>query len=162
MMSNLKKVETSQGYNSELNEISEIEGNSVYLKVNLVGRRTYGEYSGEPNNGFAVDLGREITNLNLDKIDVYIVEENQSGKEVYLSEFKDGDIIAIYTSSSCCVLDAGYYQGTVIERKGELVVVFNDIGIVMKNENVGAPGFRSLENIESNSDWTKLLHREGE
>ena len=162
MMSNLRKVETSQGYSSELNEISEIKDNSVYLKVNLFGRRTYGEHIGEPNNGFAVDLGKKIINLNLDDIDVYIAEENQSPNEVHQTEFKDGDIIAIYTSSSCCVLDEGYYQGTVIERKGELVVVFNDIGLAMKNEANGASGFRSLENVESNSDWTKLLYREGE
>lgn len=162
MANNLRKIETSEGYSSKLNDISEIHDNSVYLKVNLVGRRTYGEYIGEPNNGFAVDLGKKIINLNLDDIDVYIAEENLSENEVHQSEFKDGDIIAIYISSSCCVLDAGYYQGTVIERKGELVVVFNDIGLAMKNEANGASGFRSLENVESNSDWTKLLYRDGE
>ncbi|MGM7317134.1 hypothetical protein ABRY77_16205 [Enterococcus casseliflavus] len=74
-MSELKKLETT-GYSSKLDEIAKND-TEVFLKVKLSGRRTFGEYEFEPKNGFAVKFGNHIDVLNLDKCDVYQLEQPQ-------------------------------------------------------------------------------------
>ena len=49
----------------------------VFLKVKLSGRRTFGEYEFEPKNGFAVHFGNHIDVLDLDKCDVYQLDQPQ-------------------------------------------------------------------------------------
>ena len=74
-MSELKKLETT-GYSSKLDEIAKND-TEVFLKVKLSGRRTFGEYEFEPKNGFAVDFGNHIDVLDLDKCDVYQLDQPQ-------------------------------------------------------------------------------------
>lgn len=86
-MSELKKLETT-GYSSKLDEIAKND-TEVFLKVKLSGRRTFGEYEFEPKNGFAVHFGNHIDVLDLDKCDVYQLDqpqlnENQQSIEEYV------------------------------------------------------------------------------
>lgn len=74
-MSELKKLETT-GYSSKLDEIAKND-TEVFLKVKLSGRRTFGEYEFEPKNGFAVHFGNHIDVLDLDKCDVYQLDQPQ-------------------------------------------------------------------------------------
>lgn len=74
-MSELKKLETNE-YSSKLDEIAKND-TEVFLKVNLSGRRTFGEYEFEPKNGFAVHFGKHMDVLDLDKCDVYQLEQPQ-------------------------------------------------------------------------------------
>lgn len=74
-MSELKKLETT-GYSSKLDEIAKND-TEVFLKVKLSGRRTFGEYEFEPKNGFAVYFGNHIDVLDLDKCDVYQLDQPQ-------------------------------------------------------------------------------------
>lgn len=74
-MSELKKLETT-GYSSKLDEIAKND-TEVFLKVKLSGRRTFGEYEFEPKNGFAVNFGNHIDVLDLDKCDVYQLDQPQ-------------------------------------------------------------------------------------
>lgn len=74
-MSELKKLETT-GYSSKLDEIAKND-TEVFLKVKLSGRRTFGEYEFEPKNGFAVHFGNHMDVLDLDKCDVYQLEQPQ-------------------------------------------------------------------------------------
>lgn len=74
-MSELKKLETT-GYSSKLDEIAKNDA-EVFLKVKLSGRRTFGEYEFEPKNGFAVHFGNHIDVLDLDKCDVYQLDQPQ-------------------------------------------------------------------------------------
>lgn len=74
-VSELKKLETT-GYSSKLDEIAKND-TEVFLKVKLSGRRTFGEYEFEPKNGFAVHFGNHIDVLDLDKCDVYQLDQPQ-------------------------------------------------------------------------------------
>lgn len=74
-MSELKKLETNE-YSSKLDEIAKND-TEVFLKVKLSGRRTFGEYEFEPKNGFAVHFGKHMDVLDLDKCDVYQLEQPQ-------------------------------------------------------------------------------------
>ncbi len=74
-MSELKKLETT-GYSSKLDEIAKND-TEVFLKVKLSGRRTFGEYEFEPKNGFAVHFGNHMDVLDLDKCDVYQLDQPQ-------------------------------------------------------------------------------------
>ena len=74
-MNELKKLETNE-YSSKLDEIAKND-TEVFLKVKLSGRRTFGEYEFEPKNGFAVLFGKHIDVLDLDKCDVYQLEQPQ-------------------------------------------------------------------------------------
>lgn len=74
-MSELKKLETNE-YSSKLDEIAKND-TEVFLKVKLSGRRTFGEYEFEPKNGFAVHFGNHIDVLDLDKCDVYQLDQPQ-------------------------------------------------------------------------------------
>lgn len=74
-MNELKKLETT-GYSSKLDEIAKND-TEVFLKVKLSGRRTFGEYEFEPKNGFAVHFGNYIDVLDLDKCDVYQLDQPQ-------------------------------------------------------------------------------------
>lgn len=74
-MSELKKLETT-GYSSKLDEIAKND-TEVFLKVKLSGRRTFGEYEFEQKNGFAVKFGNHIDVLDLDKCEVYQLEQPQ-------------------------------------------------------------------------------------
>lgn len=75
IMSELKKLETNE-YSSKLDEIAKND-TEVFLKVKLSGRRTFGEYEFEPKNGFAVDFGNHMDVLDLDKCDVYQLDQPQ-------------------------------------------------------------------------------------
>lgn len=74
-MNELKKLETT-GYSSKLDEIAKND-TEVFLKVKLSGRRTFGEDEFEPKNGFAVHFGNYIDVLDLDKCDVYQLDQPQ-------------------------------------------------------------------------------------
>lgn len=74
-MSKLKKLETT-GYSSKLDEIAKND-TEVFLKVKLSGRRMFGEYEFEPKNGFAVHFGNHIDVLDLDRCDVYQLDQPQ-------------------------------------------------------------------------------------
>lgn len=74
-VSELKKLETNE-YSSKLDEIAKND-TEVFLKVKLSGRRTFGEYEFEPKNGFAVHFGKHMDVLDLDKCDVYQLEQPQ-------------------------------------------------------------------------------------
>lgn len=71
----LKKLETT-GYSSKLDEIAKND-TEVFLKVKLSGRRTFGEDEFEPKNVFAVDFGNHMNVLDLDKCDVYQLDQSQ-------------------------------------------------------------------------------------
>lgn len=71
-LKNLKQLE----YSSKLDEIAKND-TEVFLKVKLSGRRTFGEYEFEPKNGFAVHFGNHIDVLDLDKCDVYQLDQPQ-------------------------------------------------------------------------------------
>lgn len=88
-MSELKKLETT-GYSSKLDEIAKND-TEVFLKVKLSGRRTFGEYEFEPKNGFAVDFGNHIDVLDLDKCDVYQLDQPQlnENQQIVLGWLKD-------------------------------------------------------------------------
>lgn len=77
-MSELKKLETNE-YSSKLDEIAKND-TEVFLKVKLSGRRTFGEYEFEPKNGFAVHFGKHMDVLDLDKCEVYQLEQPQLNK----------------------------------------------------------------------------------
>lgn len=88
-VSELKKLETNE-YSSKLDEIAKND-TEVFLKVKLSGRRTFGEYEFEPKNGFAVKFGNHIDVLDLDKCDVYQLEqpklnENQKALVIWMQE----------------------------------------------------------------------------
>lgn len=88
-MSELKKLETNE-YSSKLDEIAKND-TEVFLKVKLSGRRTFGEYEFEPKNGFAVKFGNHIDVLDLDKCDVYQLEQPQLNENqmIVLEYLKD-------------------------------------------------------------------------
>lgn len=73
-MSELVKISTKT-YNSQLDEISNNDVD-VYVKAKLKKRLTYGEYVGEPNNGFELVFGDTVSIMNLDKSMVYIHSKN--------------------------------------------------------------------------------------
>ncbi len=73
MSSKLAKISTDT-YNGKLDEILD-NGTEVYLKAKLTKRLTYGEYVGEPKNGFKLVLGDTVKILNLDEIDVFVERE---------------------------------------------------------------------------------------
>lgn len=94
-MNELKKLETT-GYSSKLDEIAKND-TEVFLKVKLSGRRTFGEYEFEPKNVFAVDFGNHMNVLDLDKCDVYQLDqpqlnENQQIVLDYLKEITIEDV----------------------------------------------------------------------
>lgn len=69
MSSKLAKISTDT-YSGKLDEILD-NGTEVYLKAKLTKRLTYGEYVGEPKNGFELVLGDTVKILNLDEINVF-------------------------------------------------------------------------------------------
>jgi hypothetical protein len=73
-VSELVKISTKT-YNSQLDEISNNDVD-VYVKAKLKKRLTYGEYVGEPNNGFELVFGDTVSIMNLDKSMVYIHSKN--------------------------------------------------------------------------------------
>ena len=100
-MSELKKLETNE-YSSKLDEIAKND-TEVFLKVKLSGRRTFGEYEFEPKNGFAVHFGKHMDVLDLDKCDVYQLEQPQlnENQQIVLEWLKlnydcDGDHEAMW------------------------------------------------------------------
>lgn len=75
-MSKLKKIKTV-GYSSKLDELI---GEDVYVKVKLVKRLTYGEYVGEPKNGFLIDFDNRYgltEEKALDVMKVYTLNEEE-------------------------------------------------------------------------------------
>lgn len=72
----ISKLNTS-GYNSDLDELMDNKVD-VYLKAKLTKRLTYGEYVGEPNNGFELLIGDEQKTLNLDNVDVFTCKDKPS------------------------------------------------------------------------------------
>lgn len=74
-VSELKKLEANE-YSSKLDEIAKND-TEVFLKVKLSGRRTFGEDEFEPENVFAVDFGNHMNVLDLDKCDVYQLDQPQ-------------------------------------------------------------------------------------
>ena len=69
MSSELIKINTSN-YSRKLDEILE-NRTEVYLKAKLTERLTYGEYVGEPKNGFELVLGDTVKILSLDNVEVF-------------------------------------------------------------------------------------------
>ncbi|WP_302372901.1 hypothetical protein [Enterococcus asini] len=69
MSSELIKINTST-YSRKLDEILE-NRTEVYLKAKLTKRLTYGEYVGEPKNGFELVLGDTVKILDLDNVEVF-------------------------------------------------------------------------------------------
>lgn len=88
-MSELVKISTKT-YNSQLDEISNNDVD-VYVKAKLKKRLTYGEYVGEPNNGFELVFGDTVSIMNLDKSMVYIHSKNNlnENQQIVLDWFKD-------------------------------------------------------------------------
>lgn len=69
MSSELIKINTST-YSRKLDEVLD-NGTEVYLKAKLTKRLTYGEYVGEPKNGFEIVLGDTVKILSLDNVEVF-------------------------------------------------------------------------------------------
>ena len=76
MREELIKLNT-RGYNSDLDKLMDNKVD-VYLKAKLTKRLTYGEYVGEPNNGFELLIGDEQKTLNLDNVDVFTCKDKPS------------------------------------------------------------------------------------
>lgn len=76
MSAELTKLNTG-GYNSGLNELMDNKVD-VYLKAKLTKRLTYGEYVGEPNNGFKLLIGDEQKIMNLDNVEVFTCKDKPS------------------------------------------------------------------------------------
>ena len=71
----VNKIVTDKGYSTELDRLV---GKEIYIKVTLGERLTYGEYSGEPSNGFAVE--EYPGGIDLSNYDVYTANEIQRGE----------------------------------------------------------------------------------
>ena len=76
MSSELIKLNT-RGYNSDLDKLTDNKVD-VYLKAKLTKRLTYGEYVGEPKNGFELLIGDERKTLNLDNVEVVTCKDKPS------------------------------------------------------------------------------------
>lgn len=100
-VSELKKLETT-GYSSKLDEIAKND-TEVFLKVKLSGRRTFGEYEFEPKNGFAVHFGNHIDVLDLDKCDVYQLDQPQlnENQQIVLEWLKEEKNNSKLTAFDC-------------------------------------------------------------
>ena len=100
-VSELKKLETT-GYSSKLDEIAKND-TEVFLKVKLSGRRTFGEYEFEPKNGFAVHFGNHIDVLDLDKCDVYQLDQPQlnENQQIVLEWLKEEKTNSSLTAFDC-------------------------------------------------------------
>lgn len=121
-VSELKKLETT-GYSSKLDEIAKND-TEVFLKVKLSGRRTFGEDEFEPKNGFAVDFGNHMNVLDLDKCDVYQLDQPQ------LNEYQQ---IAINNAKKSfekgadlydCSIDMMLYDGLTDKEWAKVTVAF--------------------------------------
>lgn len=79
------------------------------------------------------------------------------------TEYVDGDFIGGYFSSPICGVPVGYYQGVIVERKGELVVVLNDLSMAFRSvvDSVGTPHYIELDRFCGNADFIKMLFRSG-
>lgn len=113
MNAELTKLNTGE-YNSDLDEL--VDNNTdVYLKAKLTKRLTYGEYVGEPNNGFELHICDERKLLDLDNVEVFTCEGKPSltaDQQVVLEWLKkkiDG-----YLDVSYLVGDLNYFAATPV------------------------------------------------
>lgn len=112
MSSELIKLNTS-GHNSYLDELMDNKVN-VYLKAKLTKRLTYGEYIGEPKNGFELLIGDERKPLNLDNVGVFTCKDKPSlndDQQVVLESLKH-----YYSKSNYYDIRAGKEPMQAVDR----------------------------------------------
>lgn len=133
-VSELKKLETNE-YNSKLDEIAKND-TEVFLKVKLSGRRTFGEYEFEPKNGFAVHFGKHMDVLDLDKCDVYQLDQPQlnENQQIVLEWLKGiavkNDNAPIVTFSAFGYQHFGAELPTDVEKAYQSMNGKQDLGVM--------------------------------
>lgn len=73
-----------------------------------------------------------------------------------MTNFRHADIVNILVDEAMCGIDKGSYQGTVIERNNELIVVLNDIELAMRSD-VFHGHILELDWIEANAEVELLF-----